>query len=103
MRATSQALLGDWLILILGENSGKVTKAQALAAMEGRFGHLLNAVDWQLQPSGKEVKWHNQTAWERNNLVKSGILAPVSESGRGVWRLTAKGRAHYDRIRSSFN
>lgn len=95
MRATPQSVLGEWLIVVLGESSRKMTKQQALAAIEGRFGHMLNAVDWRLQPSGKEVKWQNQTAWERDKLVKTGLLAPVKEAGRGVWKLTAKGHAHY--------
>ncbi|MBY6363245.1 winged helix-turn-helix domain-containing protein [Rhodococcoides corynebacterioides] len=96
--ATPQSTLGHWLIIVLGEAGGSATKPQALARIEYKFGYLLSPVDWHTQPSGKEIKWHNNTAWERNKLVKSGILAPVDESGRGVWRLTRRGTEEYRRL-----
>lgn len=101
--ATPQTTLGQWLIVVLGEAGGSATKPRALAQIEGKFGHLLTPADWYKQPSNNEIKWQNNTAWERDKLVKRGILAPVTESGRGVWRLTRRGTEEYRRISSELS
>jgi hypothetical protein len=67
--------------------------SQALQAMEKRFGHLLTQDDRLIEPKVNEAKWENRTAWERNAMVESGLLQPTSESGRGVWALTASGKS----------
>jgi Mrr N-terminal domain len=95
---TSQDVLGKWLIKVLGDHGGRAEKARALDWIEQEFGHLLTPDDWLAQPSNGETKWRNQTAWERNKLVESGILLGVSESGRGVWALSEHGFAQYRRL-----
>ncbi len=92
MDLTPQDTLGRWLLRVLDAGSGRASKAQTLRMMEKSFGHLLTKDDRLLQPSTNEEKWENRTAWERNNLVKSGLLQTPGEAGFGVWALTKAGR-----------
>ena len=91
MDLTPQKTLGHWLLDVLGENGGKASKHAALKLMEEKYGERLTADDRLAQPSNEETKWENQTAWERNNLVKSGFLQTPDEAGFGVWALTELG------------
>lgn len=62
--------------------------------MEDSYRHLLTQDDQDdrlPQPSNKELKWHNQTAWQRKVLVDNGILQRPWEAGYGVWALTEEG------------
>jgi hypothetical protein len=93
MDLTPQETLGKWLLQVLGGHGGSARKADALRLMERQYGHLLTEDDWLPQPSNTEPKWQNQTAWERNRLVRSGMLHPTSTAGWGVWSLTDLGWA----------
>jgi hypothetical protein len=92
MSLTPQATLGSWLLHVLAENNGRASKWLALRMIEEAYGHLLTAEDRDLQPSVNECKWENRTAWERDKLVKAGLLQPAEQSGHGVWAITAAGR-----------
>jgi hypothetical protein len=48
----------------------------------------LNHVDRQTMTSG-EIRWRNAVQWERNEMVREGLLK--NDSPRGVWELTPKG------------
>lgn len=95
MDLTPQETLGRWLIEVLGENGGKARKSAALRLIELKYGQRLTADDRLPQPSNDETKWENQTAWERNNLVKSGLLQTPNVAGHGVWALTELGWNDY--------
>jgi hypothetical protein len=97
MNLTSQETLGRWLIEVLGEHGGSARKSTALRYMEEKYGHRLTADDRLPQPSNQEVKWENNTAWERNRLVKSGILKKPAVAGHGIWALTDLGWSLYRR------
>ena len=94
MAITPQRILHDYLLLALAALGGTATKRQALDWMEAHFGSVFSDEDRQPQPQRNEVKWENQTAWERNRMVEDGLIAPyrrgVSELGR--WTLTDAGR-----------
>ena len=40
-------------------------------------------------PSQKEPRWRNEARWERNKLVKEGLLSDASPYG--VWEITPEG------------
>ena len=95
---TSAKVLGDWIIVVLAEDSGSAPKSKVLAMIENRYGDLLSPEDWRTQPSNREVKWQNNTAWQRNRLVRDGVLEPVSRAGFNNWKLTPRGYARYQQI-----
>ncbi|MFL2646615.1 MAG: winged helix-turn-helix domain-containing protein [Dehalococcoidia bacterium] len=35
----------------------------------------------------RRLKWQNEVRWARLGLLKKGIIAPVEQSGRGIWQL----------------
>ena len=41
----------------------------------------------------------NRVQWARKHLVEDGFMEPHYLSGRGYWKLTAKGRAHFLQMR----
>lgn len=95
MAITPQRVLHDYLLLALAELGGSASKRAALDWIDEHFGSTLTADDRRSQPTRDEPKWENQTAWERNRMVTAGLIEPfrAGESTRGVWTLTAHGRA----------
>lgn len=92
---TPQRVLHDYLLLALAALGGSATKREALDWIEGHFGATLTGEDRQSQPTRNEPKWENQTAWERDRMVRHGLIAPFKEglTERGRWTLTDMGRA----------
>lgn len=43
-----------------------------------------------------DPRWWNAVCWERNDLVKEGLFR--SDSDRGIWELSAKGREEAKRL-----
>lgn len=97
---TPQSVLRDWLLLALLDLGGSASKPSVLDRMEKMFGSGLTADDRRKQPSNGEIKWENQTAWERNSMVRDGLLEPYvpGVSTRGRWSLSARGRAEAQRL-----
>jgi hypothetical protein len=99
---TPQSVLRDYVLLALHELGGSGLKGQVLAQMDKRFGTGFTADDRRPQPSNGEAKWENQSAWERNSMVRDGLLEPYvpGVSVRGRWTLTARGRLAASRLHS---
>lgn len=77
------------LVQIMKERGGEIEPQVAYEEAAARLkvsAALLN----KLTPVEKENDWHVRVRWARDDLVKQGIIAPVEESGRGLWRLTGK-------------
>ncbi|WP_426504277.1 hypothetical protein ACPPVO_42780 [Dactylosporangium sp. McL0621] len=64
--------------------------------MEEAFHGRFTEEDWR-SPSERsfEANWANRTSFERNTMVKEGLLQPVKSAGRGYWALTHAGWALY--------
>lgn len=71
---------------------GKARVKDIRAAMEPSVSPRLLEGDYETVSSG-EVRWWNATCWERNDLVKEGILR--SDSERGVWELSDAARTEF--------
>lgn len=122
-----KALQGEWRAILGTETPGVGVKRaprgastpqtayrapilQALDEMGGRgrtadvvdrVGELMEAhfteLDHQMLPSGTDIRWRNKVQWARNTMVKEGLLA--SNSPRGTWEITEKGRGVLDQQR----
>ncbi|WP_428953879.1 winged helix-turn-helix domain-containing protein [Streptomyces sp. cg35] len=94
MNLTPHEVLGRWLLTTLGEMSGAGSKQAVLRRMRDRYGSQLTDTDLLPQPSNGEIKWENRTAWQRNRMVKAGLLKPFKTYG-DPWALTEAGWDEY--------
>lgn len=101
MALTPHAQLRQWLILVLGDLGGSAPRSAALSGIQQSFGHALTEDDVESPKSRPwEDKWANRVSWERDRMVKGGLLAPFE--GRGTpWSLTQDGWAIYHEIRGN--
>jgi hypothetical protein len=76
----------------LNRQGGSASVDMVLQYIEEKMKHRFTDVDYELIPSGGSIRWQNTAEWERFALVKEGLLEPSSNSPRGVWILTDKGR-----------
>jgi predicted CopG family antitoxin len=90
---TPQSLYEQHLLATLHEefNGHGDKKAVTLAVVERMMKRkLISAADLEFVSTG-ETKAENKIAWGRNLLKNRGLIS--RDSPRGVWELTAEGRA----------
>lgn len=99
MDLTPHNQLQQWLILALGQMGGSASRAEALARIEDDFGLYFTADDLDSPPSRPfETKWRNRVSWQRDRMVKDGLLLPFEGYGT-PWRLSDDGRREYEALR----
>ncbi|QBR70617.1 hypothetical protein CU048_04270 [Beijerinckiaceae bacterium] len=76
------------LLETLYELGGGGSTHEIRALMETEMKPHLNPADYEPVSSG-DPRWWNAVCWERNGLVKDGLLR--ADSQRGVWELSDKG------------
>jgi hypothetical protein len=77
------------LLDVLREKGGKARVKEIRELLEPRMAPRLSSADYEQVSSG-DPRWWNAVCWERNDLVKEGLLRGDSE--RGIWELSARGR-----------
>ena len=85
------------LLEVLHEMGGSVRVADLRPAMKEKMSASLLSGDVELVSSGDE-RWWNATCWERNHLVKEGLMR--DDSPRGTWELSKKGVAYLEESNS---
>ncbi len=99
MDLTPHSQLQQWLILVLGDMGGSASRAKALARIEAAFGSHFTADDLDSPPSRPfETKWRNRVSWQRDRMVRDGLLLPFEGYGT-PWRLSDEGRREYGALR----
>lgn len=83
---TPDEVLRAGIITVLKDMHGSGHVQQILAAMEQQLAGQLLEHDLENVASGKQLVWQNNVCWERNKMVKQGILK--NDSLRGIWELT---------------
>ena len=77
------------------ELGGKGRMNKVLEIVEHKMRHLFSDVDYQLMPSGGDIRWRNTAQWARNTLVhQRGLLK--KNAGYGIWALTEQGIAQVE-------
>ena len=83
------------LLKVLHELGGKAEPKQIYPRITGMFPQLTDEDRAARLPSSPATfKWHNLVQWSRQRLVEKG---EIDASERGVWKLTARGRARAQR------
>lgn len=84
--------LNDYVCLVIEalRSINGVGKTSAVREIIEGYLSERGVVEQSTLPSG-ESKLGNDIRWARYYLVNSGHIAPTSESGRGIWKLTPKG------------
>lgn len=77
-----------YILSILREAGGSLSVNQVLKEVECRMTSRFSDADYQ-PVSKDEVKWRNAARWERNDMVKDGLIK--KNGRRGVWELTEGG------------
>jgi hypothetical protein len=91
MALTPHSQLQQWLVLVLADLGGAASRAQALNAIEDRFADAFTEEDLEQVPSRPwEPKWRNGVSWQRDDMVKAGLLEPYKGHGT-PWTLTDEG------------
>lgn len=91
MSLTPHSQLQQWLVLVLGAVGGTASRAEALNLIEQRFARAFTAADIEPVPSRQwEPKWRNRVSWQRDRMVKRGLLKPYAGPGT-PWSLTEGG------------
>jgi len=73
----------------LVELGGSAPMSQVLDRVEHKMKSTLNEYDYGHLSSGA-VRWRNAAQWARLNMINHGLLK--SDSPRGTWEITEKGR-----------
>lgn len=66
---------------------GEMSSTEVMAAMEEKYGHLLNSTDRKRHSNGQEY-WQTRAQRTSSYMAEAGLL---SRPRRGVWKLTREG------------
>ena len=79
------------ILKALSEIGGSARIQDVLNKLEQSMKGTLKQVDYETLPSTPDqARWRNTAQWERNTMVKEGLLKP--NSPHGVWEITEEGR-----------
>lgn len=97
---TNQTEFRHPILEVLCSMGGRARNTAVLDEVEVRMRHLLRPEDLEPLRDG-QIRWRNSAAWERNVLVKDGLLK--SDSGHGIWELSEMGWAEARKLQASRN
>jgi len=88
---TPNQTLRRWILASLAEMGGEAPRREVLERIEERYGDLLTQADLGSPESRPhECTWENNASWERDHMVKEGVLAP-HDGTKSLWKLTQFG------------
>lgn len=79
------------ILKALEELGGRGRASEVLNRVGELMRGVLKEIDYVVVPSGS-VRWRNTAEWCRFDMVRQGLLA--SDSPRGIWEITEKGRQY---------
>lgn len=84
------------ILEILEERGGRAPTREVVNTLEKRLGARLTEMDRQTTVSG-ETRWRSRAQFVRLRLVEAGEM--LSDSPRGVWEISDKGRRRLSHLR----
>lgn len=95
---TPQDLYTIPLLESLVELGGSARSGDVLDRVYLKMKDILIPADFEMLKSGKQVRWRNRTAWERNNLVNvKGYMR--KDSPTGIWEISDEGREYLKKVK----
>jgi restriction endonuclease Mrr len=82
-----------FITCVLRQRNGRAPTRNIRELLLKLLKPLLSVSDYQRVRSG-DVRWWNAVRWERDLMVRAGLLK--SNSPKGIWELTEKGRRYAD-------
>jgi cellulose biosynthesis protein BcsQ len=76
------------------ESGGKGRAGDILDMVEQKMKGILKDVDYELLPSGQDIRWKNHAKWARSTIINEGLLK--SDSLHGIWEISEEGREYYE-------
>lgn len=83
---TDKNVLREQIISALKKSGGRARVANVIEEMGRHLKGKLLPGDLELRQDGKTIAWINNARWERQRMVREGILS--SNSPNGIWELT---------------
>jgi restriction system protein len=78
------------ILSALVELGGRGKVREVLGRVEEKMKPLLKPIDYELLPSGRQVRWRNTAGWAGNQLVERGLMKAGSR--KGFWEISSEGR-----------
>ncbi len=90
--------------MVLYKFGGKTTKAQVENAIYNIFREQFKNEWYHEKVSHGVERWRHNIAWAKERAIqRHGLIKPATESGRGIWELTNKGKEYYHQIKSEID
>lgn len=97
----SQDDLIPYIVRVLYDFGGSATKAQVEDEIYKIFKEQFRNKWYQDTVSHGVERWQHNIAWAKERAIqRHNLIKPASESGRGIWELTSKGKEYYHKIKS---
>jgi len=97
----SQDDLIPYIVMVLYKFGGSATKAQVEDEIYKLFEKQFNNKWYHETVSHGVERWRHNIAWAKERAVqRHNLIKPATESGRGIWELTNKGKEYYHKIKS---
>jgi hypothetical protein len=86
-----RARIEEAIVQIIKEHGGQIAVKDPISGFNvyqevGRRIGVDRELQTRLTPTGENA-WRAEVGFARKNLEQRGVIAPTSESGRGVWKL----------------
>lgn len=83
------------------ESGGEGRAKDILGMVEQKIKGILKDVDYELLPSGIDIRWRNTAMWVKADMKNQGLLK--SDSPHGIWEISEKGREYYEQNKERRN
>lgn len=83
------------------ESGGEGRAKDILGLVEQKIKGILKDVDYELLPSGIDIRWRNTAMWVKTDMKNQGLLK--SDSPHGIWEISEKGREYYEQNKERRN
>jgi hypothetical protein len=100
----SQEELIPYIIALLYNFGGSAEKSKIDDNIYNIFKHQFSDPWYHELVSHGVERWKHNIAWAKEIAIQHHkLIKPASESGRGIWELTEKGKEYYQRIKDKIN
>ncbi|MBV9229644.1 MAG: winged helix-turn-helix domain-containing protein [Chloroflexi bacterium] len=88
---TPESAYQEPILRALIEFGGSAHKNDVLDRVGTIMKDILKDIDYEYHRHGGRIRWRQNAAWQRRQMVIEGLLK--SDSPRGVWEITETGRS----------